>query len=232
MPFGKTEFSFTMFTQKVALFIAFSPCLNGPLCAQSSEPCTERPLGFKSEIRAPDAWELAWETAWPEVAGELAHWRSDNFEAVQVLWQRSAACVKDWRSDAQKSGLPASAAWLPLWVLPPTTCGEAKLPCGCPDLPADFWTGLARASAPQEVLIEVEAMEVKSGLRGASTPPHVRTGIRLLENLTMPDVHVVEPGNTLYSVARLHNISPSCLSQLNGVWDHLQPGMVLRIPNP
>lgn len=69
-------------------------------------------------------------------------------------------------------------------------------------------------------------------LGGASTPPHIRTGIRLLENLAMPAVHVVEQGNTLYSVARLHDVPPSCLSELNGVWDHLQPGMVLRIPAP
>lgn len=221
-----------MFTQKTALLIVCFSCLNGTLRAQSSEPCAERPLGFKSEIRAPDAWELAWELAWPEVPNELAHWRRDNFEAVQLLWQRSAACVEGWRRDAQKAGLPSSAAWLPLWGWPSTTCGEANLPCGCPDLPTSFWTELSNASSPDEVLRQVEAMAGAGNLGGASTPPHIRTGIRLLENLAMPAVHVVEPGNTLYSVARLHDVHPSCLSELNGVWDHLQPGMVLRIPAP
>lgn len=221
-----------MFTQKTALLIVCFSCLNGTLRAQSSEPCAERPLGFKSEIRAPDAWELAWETTWPEVSDALAHWRRDNFEAVQVLWQRSAACVEGWRREAQKAGLPSSAAWLPLWGWPSTTCGEAHLPCGCLELPASFWTDLSIASSPDEVLRQVEAMAGAGNLGEAATPPHIRTGIRLLENLAMPAVHVVEPGNTLYSVARLHDVPPSCLSELNGVWDHLQPGMVLRIPAP
>jgi LysM repeat protein len=75
-------------------------------------------------------------------------------------------------------------------------------------------------------------MAAKGNPKGASTPPQIRTGIRLLENLAMPAVHVVEQGNTLYSVARLHDVPTSCLSELNGVWDHLQPGMVLRIPAP
>ena len=60
----------------------------------------------------------------------------------------------------------------------------------------------------------------------------VRTGLRLLENFDLPEVHVVLEGETVYSIARTWNVSPLCLSAKNDVWDDIQPGMTLLIPHP
>ena len=59
----------------------------------------------------------------------------------------------------------------------------------------------------------------------------VRTGLRLMENFDLPPVHVVQPGETVYSIARLYDVPPSCLGDKNDVWDNLQPGTPLLIPN-
>ena len=60
----------------------------------------------------------------------------------------------------------------------------------------------------------------------------VRTGVRLLENLDLPAVHVVQAGETVYSISRRHGVHPTCLGAKNGVWDNLHAGMRLRIPLP
>ena len=60
----------------------------------------------------------------------------------------------------------------------------------------------------------------------------VRTGVRLLENLALPVVHIVQAGETVYSISRHHGVHPTCLGAQNGVWDNLQAGMRLRIPSP
>ena len=94
-------------------------------------------------------------------------------------------------------------------------------------MPHDFWSTLGAANSPQE------AMTTALGFGPAVlSAERVRTGVRLLENLDLPVVHVVQAGETVYSISRRHGVHPTCLGAKNGVWDNLQAGMRLRIPFP
>ena len=81
-----------------------------------------------------------------------------------------------------------------------------------------------------------EAMVWGHAQSGTSLPLNqwasaVRTGMRLMENFEMPEIHIVSEGETVYSIARSWNISPHCLSAKNDVWDEIRPGMTLLIPH-
>ena len=204
-------------------------CLALVLCAPcatlAQAPCVDTPLGFRKDIRLPDAWEVAWEFIWPDAREAMAFWRADNFMEVQKLWLQASPCADVWRTSQVANGLPASAQWLPALLFVTPACGD--VPCGCPQVPDDFWSTLGAANSPQE------AMTTALGFGPAVlSAERVRTGVRLLENLDLPAVHVVQHGETVYSISRLHGVSPTCLGPWNGVWDNLQAGMRLRIPSP
>jgi len=183
-------------------------------------------MGFRQDIRLPDVWESAWETTWPNAREAMAFWRAENFTEVQQLWLRAAPCAEVWRAAQAAHDLPPSAQWLPALVFDTPVCGD-DVPCGCPQVPDDFWSTLGAANSPQE------AMTTALGFGPAVlSAERVRTGVRLLENLDLPVVHVVQHGETVYSISRLHGVSPTCLGPWNGVWDNLQAGMRLRIPSP
>ena len=156
----------------------------------------------------------------------MAFWREDNFKEVQELWMRASPCLTTWQASVATKDLPASARWLPALVFETPVCGS-NVPCGCPEVPAQFWSSLEDADSPEGALTSALAF----GSLNLSAE-RVRTGVRLLENLDLPAVHVVQPGETVYSISRLHLVNPTCLGQWNGVWDNLQPGMHLRIPSP
>jgi len=44
--------------------------------------------------------------------------------------------------------------------------------------------------------------------------------------------HKVQPGETLYSIAKSHNVTVDDLKENNGNLANLRPGMVLVIGNP
>lgn len=199
----------------------------GASCVSAAQsPCEEVPVGFRQDIRLPDVWESAWETTWPNAREAMAFWRAENFTEVQQLWLRAAPCAELWRAAQAAHDLPPSAQWLPALVFDTPVCG-VDVPCGCPQVPHDFWSTLGAANSPQE------AMTTALGFGPAVlSAERVRTGVRLLENLDLPAVHVVQHGETVYSISRLHGVSPTCLGPWNGVWDNLQVGMRLRIPSP
>lgn len=191
-----------------------------PLVAQ--QPC-QQPLSFKEVIRAPDEWELRWEADWPDASQPLADWRADNFMQVQRAWRLAAPCHPSWKVSALKHGLPEAAAWLPLWRM------DWQAPCGC-EFPDSFWETLVGMDGAQ-ALAWLHASLPKASMPLSSWAPRVRSGIRLLENLELPRTHVVQSGETVYQIGRMHNVSPRCIGELNDVWDNLQPGMTLLIPH-
>lgn len=199
--------------------------LGAPCAALAQTPCVDTPLGFRKDIRLPDAWEMAWESTWPDAREAMAFWRADNFMEVQKLWLRASPCAAAWRTSQVANGLPASAQWLPAVLFDTPACGE--VPCGCPQVPDDFWSTLGAADSPEAIMNLALAL-------GPSdlSAEKVRTGMRLLENLELPVVHIVQNGETVYSIARHYSVHPTCLGARNGVWDNLQAGMRLRIPFP
>ena len=200
--------------------------LGAPCSMMAQSPCPKAPLGFNTDIRLPDAWELVWESTWPDARQAMAFWREDNFKEVQELWMKASPCLTTWQASVATKDLPASARWLPALVFETPVCGS-NVPCGCPEVPAQFWSSLEDADSPEGALTSALAF----GSPNLSAE-RVRTGVRLLENLDLPAVHVVQPGETVYSISRLHLVNPTCLGHWNGVWDNLQPGMHLRIPSP
>ncbi len=200
--------------------------LAAPSFSAAQSPCVEVPLGFRQDIRLPDAWESAWETTWPNAREAMAFWRNDNFIEVQQLWLRASPCADMWQAGQAGHNLPPSAQWLPALVFDTPECGD-DVPCGCPQLPVDFWSTLGGADSPEEAM----TLALAFGPSDLSAE-RIRTGVRLLENLDLPVVHVVQHGETVYSISRLYGVNPTCLGPWNGVWDNLQAGMRLRIPSP
>jgi hypothetical protein len=132
--------------------------------------------------------------------------------------------LPELKAEATKRGLPESAAFLVLWAPFPDPLEALLLP------------SQAQRTWPSPNMSAEEAM-YETHRQSESTMPvndwatAVRTGLRLMENLEMPRVHVVAPGETVYSLARLYNMPPTCLGDKNAVWDNLQPGTPLLIPN-
>lgn len=191
--------------------------------------CEEAPLGFKTSIRAPDVWEEQWEIDRPLVAEDMAAWRRNNFHEVQNLWRRASPCIDPWRNDAARLGLPESASYLPLW-LHSDRLAEKEVPCGCPEVPDWFWATLAEGRNGTDALKNIDEHLPESDRIFARSMAEIRTGIRLLENLALPRVHVVQSGETLFAIGRMYGVSPICMAERNAVWDDIRPGMALLIP--
>lgn len=193
--------------------------------AQREVTCQQDPLAFRSDIRSPDAWEMAWEARWPEASMALQTWRNEQFDLLLEMWRHAGAVLPDLRRKARNAGLPESAAFLVWWS----------------ELSDPFDPGLSthRIGGIDVELMDAlpeEAMVWGHAQSGTSLPLNqwasaVRTGMRLMENFEMPEIHIVSEGETVYSIARSWNISPHCLSAKNDVWDEIRPGMTLLIPH-
>lgn len=188
--------------------------------------CLEAPVAFRADIRPPDVWEEAWERQWPDASEAMQAWRHNNFNQLQDIWQLTAHLLPELKAEATKRGLPESAAYLVMWSEFPDPLTARPLS--------------ARANStwpwPDLNLNAAEAMTSAFQHSGSEMPlidwaATVRTGLRLMENFDLPPVHVVELGETVYSIARLYGVPPACLGDKNDVWDNLQPGTPLLIPN-
>ena len=134
--------------------------------------------------------------------------------------------LPELRTEATKRGLPESDAFLVMWAAFPDPLTASSMSART----HSTWTW------PELNLSAEEAMTAAYQHSGSTMPlsdwaATVRTGLRLMENFDMPPVHVVEPGETVYSIARLYDVPPTCLGDKNDVWDNLQPGTPLLIPN-
>ena len=129
----------------------------------------------------------------------------------------------------ERCSLPPSAAYLAWWA----TCDDVTR---C--TPATW-----KEDAVEAMLLSwkdnptpLSAMQQAHAARPRTVPldewaKAMRTGMRLMENLELPRIHVVQPGETVYSISRAFGLPPKCLAQRNGVWDDLKPGMALVIPD-
>ncbi len=185
------------------------------------------PLQFKGTIRIPDRWEEAWESQNPQASEALAEWRAANFERVQQAWRLAAPCLKAWSRETEARGLPESATWLPLWRRGPV--GDAGGACDCA-VPASWWDDLATFAGVEALAWMHDQLPPESRMPLNAWVSHLRSGVRLLENLALPPIHVVQPGETVYQLGRRFNVSPKCIGERNGVWDNLEPGHCLIIP--
>ena len=197
--------------------------------AQFRSACDIRPIPFRENIRPPDAWEMAWEATWPEASDALQTWRAGQFKQVISVWRGWAPHAAAQQAMAERFGLPPSAAYLAWWA----TCDDAtRLSCASWDERAveamlQSWKANATPlSAMQQAhAARPRTIDLNDWARA------MRTGMRLMENLELPRIHVVEKGETVYSISRTYGLPPRCLAQWNGVWDDLQPGMALIIPD-
>ena len=193
------------------------------LTAQDLE-CNELPLAFRENISAPDDWEILWEATWPDASSALATWRSDQFLELQLMWKELGGHLTKLKQEASNSGLPESAAYLAWW----STFENPFHPKSC-DVPYVPWRDLKEKKP-------LEAVSWAHAKSGTALPIEewaiaMRTGMRLMENLDMPPLHMVKEGETVFSIARLWGVSPQCIAMKNDVWDDIQPGMTLLIPH-
>ena len=187
--------------------------------------CNEPPLAFRADIRSPDAWEMAWESRWPETSSALKAWRNDQFELLVQMWKQAAPVMPSLKRKVVEAALPESAVYLIWW----STFRD-------PFDPSSRSRSLEGLGVELPRLQAEEAMAWAHAKSGTHLPlddwaSAMRTGMRLIENFDLPKVHIVQEGETVYSIARTWDISPRCLSAKNGVWDDIQPGMTLLIPN-
>lgn len=197
--------------------------------AQSHAACEIRPVPFRKDIRPPDAWEMAWEAAWPEASDALQTWRAGQFDQVTSAWRGWAPHASPLQAMAKRFSLPPSAAYLAWWA----TCDDVTRPSRA------TWDEDAVEAMLQSWKANanpLSAMRQAHAARPRTVPLDdwavaMRTGMRLMENLELPRIHVVQPGETVYGISRAFGLPPKCLAQWNGVWDDLQPGMALIIPD-
>ncbi|MDA0728577.1 MAG: LysM peptidoglycan-binding domain-containing protein [Bacteroidetes bacterium] len=221
--------------------------------------CPGAALEFKADIRMPDEWEDRWEQAWPDISESMQAWRANNFASLQGLWRFASPCIADWTERATALGLPPSAGWLPLWMsLPESTTSPCE--CGVPEVfwselsqrkddpvgalewlqgtsagsysgtSAGTYSGTSAGTSEDSYSRTSAGTSAGSSKSEDSWGASVRTGIRLMENLNMPMVHLTRPGDTVYKLGRQYKVSPTCISQANGVWNELRPGIPLLIP--
>ena len=93
-----------------------------------------------------------------------------------------------------------------------------------------LWDGLAAFDGVEALVWMSNQLPSESVMPPNAWVSHVRSGVRLLENLALPPIHVVQPGETVYQLGRRFNVSPKCIGERNGVWDNLEPGHCLIIP--
>ena len=187
--------------------------------------CKEPALAFRTDIRSPDAWEMAWEARWPEASQALETWRKDQFQMLVEMWKQAAPTLPGMKRVVMDAGMPESAVYLIWW----STLNN----------PFDPASVIRETKGLDHNLLGLQAEEAMAWghAQSQSTLPlaewacAMRTGMRLFENFELPAVHVVREGDTVYSIARTWNVSPRCLSAKNDVWDDIQPGMTLLIPN-
>ena len=197
--------------------------------AQSHAACEIRPVPFREDIRPPDTWELAWEAAWPEASEALQTWRESQFDQVTSAWRGWAPQAAPFQAMAERYSLPPSAAYLAWWAAcdDVTRCTPATWKEDAVEAMLLSWkdnptplSAMQQAHAARPRTLSLDEWAVG-----------MRTGMRLMENLELPRIHVVQPGETVYSISRAFGLPPKCLAQWNGVWDDLQPGMALIIPD-
>ena len=195
--------------------------------SQGTASCTSQPLAFRENIRQPDSWEEEWELMWPDASNVLQTWRTRQFESLLEVWKKIAPRMAQAKSQAEVYSLPKSAAFLACFVhCPQPTIASAV---NIPDL--NVWEQLSGVEDPK-VAMSLAYRCSQSTLDLDAWAMEVRTGMRLIENLELPPVHVVSKGETLYSIGRTWNVHPKCISELNGVWDDIRPNMHLLIPQP
>lgn len=198
----------------------------GSFAASAQASCEERPLEFRTDIRLPDAWELAWEAQWPDASSALSAWRADQFQALQSVWSQWAPQLGPLRAQCQALDLPESSAFLLLWSRADSPLTPGPLTGMDDSLRAMAELGMS----PSEAMAWAHTQS-GSAWSLSDWACAVRTGMRLMENMDLPEVHVVQTGETVYSIARQHRLPPACIAHKNNVWDDIRPGMSLLIPN-
>lgn len=209
----------------LALFAAYG-CAVLDVWSQSGDGCSEVDLAFRMDIRVPDAAELAWEATWPDAGDELQTWRAEGFRALTEVWRVGAPLLPELEAHAVRASLPPSLAYVALWsgaANPFQAEGVSLLNAHA------FLDALSPEDSPEDFLAKAYHVS-QSDWAFDAWAKAVRTGLRLMENFDLPHVHVVQPGETVYSISRTYGVPPACLSAKNGVWDDIRPGLPLLIP--
>ena len=154
-------------------------------------------------------------------------WRFDNFASLTEAWTTLSPSLPELKEEAKRLNLPLSAAFVVAW-----SASSDPLSPVTPTLRhrSSLWEELKRGTSP-EMAMKLGHQHSRTSLNLNEWALVVRTGMRLMENMALPSIHVVQQGETLFSIARAHGVSAKCISLLNDVWDDIRPGMHLELPS-
>lgn len=124
-------------------------------------------------------------------------------------------------------------------TLPPITVPTPTLPSG--EMPSDLAATVAAAPAVAEtpVMSEISTMTPMPPLMQPTAQPVVSapvppapTAAPVETTATGEKIHTVQPGERLFSIARLYNVNPYAIAQLNAIPAPylIYPSQKLRIP--
>jgi hypothetical protein len=195
-------------------------------------------LELRTEIRAPDKWEMVWDIATGDskiVGVFMEHYRKDGYLELQKEYILFCKCSKVWEDMAAKRDLPPSAAYIPLklnYSLKP--CVEAE---------SLFNEMISFSEDAGNHISDLKNLYgKKEGFN--SFLYDLRVFVRMIENndvrpfatVVSHNAHIehrIVSGETLYSISMLYKVSISKIQNANGMGDStvINVGQKLRIPN-
>lgn len=195
-------------------------------------------LELRTEIRAPDKWEMVWDIATGDtkiVGVFMEHYRKDGYLELQKEYKLYCKCSGVWEDMAAKRNLPPSAAYIPLKL------NYALKPCIEAEYLFNRMNGFSDDAGNHISDLKTLYGE-KDGFN--SFLYDLRVFVRLIENhdvrpfaaVTNHSAHIehrIVSGETLYSISTLYKVSISRIQNANGMGDSIviNAGQKLRIPN-
>ena len=195
-------------------------------------------LELRTEIRAPDKWEMVWDIATRDskiVGVFMEHYRKDGYVALQKEYKLYCMCSGIWEDMAAKRDLPPSAAYIPLKL------NYALKPC----LEAESLFN-EMSSFSEDAGNHISDLTTLYGKNEGFNLflYDLRVFVRLIENHDVRPLatvvshkahieHRIVSGETLYSVSMLYKVSISRIQNANGMGNStvINAGQKLRIPN-
>tara|TARA_B110000444_G_C18819526_1_gene586967 strand:+ start:739 stop:1416 length:678 start_codon:yes stop_codon:yes gene_type:complete len=195
-------------------------------------------LNLRTEIRAPDKWEMIWDIATEDpkvVSIYMEHYRENGYRELKKEYALYCKCSAVWLEMSQSRDLPPSAAYIPLKLnYISKTCTEAEHLFDEMSLfsenVADHMTELrnlfGRSVGFTEFLYDL------------------RVFVRLIENHDVSLLvestdydgqidHMIQYGETLYSISMKYKVAVSEIQRANGMGTSIEikADHKLRIPN-
>ena len=216
----------------VSLIISLLTFSNNDYSAQS-----RLSLELRTEIRAPDKWEMIWDIATPDVklvSSYMEHYRKNSYRELQKEYKLYCNCSEVWAKMTEERDLPPSAAYIPLKL------NYSTKPCSEAAQLFDVMMGFSLKSSDHISDLR-NIYGQKEGFNAFLYD--LRVFVRLIENHDLSPLlikagkdggteHKIISGETLYSISVTYRVSVSQIQEANsmGTSTDIDAGQKLNIP--